>query len=114
MKTDTELLIEELNRLIRYDNSPVGPVFGILINKPLLNKTIEALGELNGAYEQVKWERDITMEQLNTHEIPFAVSQNNSCECCHPRNNSDLGAKIYYPWEKHKFCPICGRRILEG
>lgn len=47
MKTDIELLIEELNRLIRYDDL-IMKRFLISIDKLLLQRTIEALEGLQG------------------------------------------------------------------
>lgn len=47
MKTDIELLIEELNRLIRYDD-PIMKGYLISIDKLLLQRTIEALEGLQG------------------------------------------------------------------
>lgn len=63
MKTDVELLIEELNRLIRYDDAPIMKGYLISIDKLLLQRTIEALEELN-AHKQVKLELD-TKEKTN-------------------------------------------------
>lgn len=48
MKTDIELLIEELNRLIRYDDAPIMKGYLISIDKLLLQRTIEALEGLQG------------------------------------------------------------------
>ena len=48
MKTDIELLIEELNRLIRYDDA-IMKGYLISIDKLLLKRTIEALEGLQGA-----------------------------------------------------------------
>lgn len=62
MKTDIELLIEELNRLIRYDD-PIMKGYLISIDKLLLQRTIEALEGLN-AHKQVKLELD-TKEKTN-------------------------------------------------
>lgn len=62
MKTDIEPLIEELNRLIRYDDA-IMKRFLINIDKLLLKRTIEALEELN-AHKQVKLELD-TKEKTN-------------------------------------------------
>lgn len=62
MKTDIELLIEELNRLIRYDDA-IMKRFLINIDKLQLQRTIEALEELN-AHKQVKLELD-TKEKTN-------------------------------------------------
>ena len=62
MKTDIELLIEELNRLIRYDDA-IMKRFLINIDKLQLQRTNEALEELN-AHKQVKLELD-TKEKTN-------------------------------------------------
>ena len=56
VKTDIELMIKELNRLIHYDDAPIMKGYVISIDKSLLQKTIEMLEGLNGAYEQVKRE----------------------------------------------------------
>lgn len=50
MKTDIELLIEELNRLIRYDDAPFMKGYLINIDKLLLKRTIEALEGLQDFY----------------------------------------------------------------
>ena len=50
MKTDVELLIEELNRLIRYDDSPIMKGYLINIDKLLLKRAIEALEGLQDFY----------------------------------------------------------------
>lgn len=63
MKTDIELLIEELNRLIHYDDAPIMKGYLISIDKLLLQRTIEALEGLN-AHKQVKLELD-TKEKTN-------------------------------------------------
>ena len=64
MKTDIELLIEELNRLICYDDAPIMKGYLISIDKLLLKRTIEALEGLDMAYKQVKLELD-TKEKTN-------------------------------------------------
>ena len=48
MKTDIELLIEELNRLIHYDDAPIMKGYLISIDKLLLQRTIEALEGVQG------------------------------------------------------------------
>lgn len=65
MKTDIELLIEELNRLIRYDDL-IMKRFLISIDKLQLQiqRTIEALEELDVAYKQGKLKLE-TKEKTN-------------------------------------------------
>lgn len=64
MKTDIELLIEELNRLIRYDDAPIMKGYFINIDKLLLKRTIEALEGLDVAYKQGKLKLE-TKEKTN-------------------------------------------------
>lgn len=65
---------------------------------------------------------DLALEKMRS--FTTTVNQEETCECCHPHNDLDLGAKVYYPYvnyfvvgdgapcrEKHKFCPICGRKM---
>lgn len=52
MKTDIELLIEELNRLIRYDDA-IMKGYLISIDKLLLKRTIEALEGLQECGEKM-------------------------------------------------------------
>lgn len=52
------------------------------------------------------------------------LEREKGCECCNQHNAMELGAKVYnqrvsyyivgdgYPHsEKHRFCPLCGRKL---
>ena len=84
-----------------------------------LNKTVDAVSR--GVHDQVRWERDIAIEQLEEHGIPFGgiapdvvkvvhgkweVINDYCCVCsaCH-----NASTQTYY------YCPECGAKMdLEG
>lgn len=84
MKTDIELLIEELNRLIRYDDAPIMKGYLTNIDKLLLQRTIEALEGLDMAYKQVKLELDTKERELKAMKAAscYCLSCKNRCKGC--------------------------------
>ena len=73
-----------------------------------------------GVFEQVKWERDVAIEQLK--ELGYGLGEkprighwidgDDKCPCCGKSKFEGLDADIWADWQP-KFCPQCGAKMSE-
>lgn len=71
-----------------------------------------------GVFEQVKWERDIAMEQLKDHKIPFGCIAPDVVEVKHgywiPYSSTMMECSVckrHTARHRYEFCPRCGAKM---
>ena len=74
---DQKEYIERGALIAEYDRVHVGPAGGA---RKLMVDALAADVVSKGVYEQVQWERDMAMQQLEEHGIPFGGTADNVVE----------------------------------